>query len=138
MKSSIFWNITPCGPLKVYQSFGRTWSLHLQDRRISQARNQCEAATKKSLFFGLKKEATCSFETSVGFQWTAWCYIPEDRTLQVLNSINFQMYMYHRYHHHHHHGLSSWPVPVRSITTALPSPNFLSNVSGSALPTSRN
>jgi hypothetical protein len=27
-------------------------------------------------------EATCSFETSVDFQCTTQCYIPEDRTLQ--------------------------------------------------------
>jgi hypothetical protein len=30
--------------------------------------------------FTLKMEATCPFKTSVEFQWTPWCYIPEDRT----------------------------------------------------------
>jgi hypothetical protein len=31
-------------------------------------------------------EATCSSETSVGFQQTAWCYTPEDRTVDNLSS----------------------------------------------------
>jgi hypothetical protein len=30
----------------------------------------------------LKTEATCSSRTSNDFQWTTWCYIPEDGTLQ--------------------------------------------------------
>jgi hypothetical protein len=38
MKSSSFWDITPCGPLKVDQCFGGTYHLHLQYQRISQAR----------------------------------------------------------------------------------------------------
>jgi hypothetical protein len=42
MKSSIFWYVTPCGLLKVNQCFGGICCLHLQDRRISWARNQHE------------------------------------------------------------------------------------------------
>jgi hypothetical protein len=30
MKSTIFWDITPCSPLKVNQSFGGTYHLNLQ------------------------------------------------------------------------------------------------------------
>jgi hypothetical protein len=30
MKSSIFWDITPCTPLKVNRRFGGTYRLHLQ------------------------------------------------------------------------------------------------------------
>jgi hypothetical protein len=37
MKSIILWNITPCSWLKVSRRFGRTYRLHLQDRRISRA-----------------------------------------------------------------------------------------------------
>jgi hypothetical protein len=48
-KSSIFWDITPCSPLKVNRSFGETRCLHLQERRTSQARNQHEAGGKHSL-----------------------------------------------------------------------------------------
>jgi hypothetical protein len=54
LKSYVFWDVTPCIPLKINWSFGGTWYLHLQDRRISQARNQREAGNKQSsdlLFF---------------------------------------------------------------------------------------
>jgi hypothetical protein len=43
MKSSIFWDITPCSPLKVNWRFGGTCRLHLQGRKISRARNQRES-----------------------------------------------------------------------------------------------
>jgi hypothetical protein len=43
MKSSIFWDITPCSPLKVNRSFGGTCRFHLQGRKISLARNQRES-----------------------------------------------------------------------------------------------
>jgi hypothetical protein len=43
-KSSVFWDITPCSPLKINRRFGRTCHLHLQGRRISQARNQHESS----------------------------------------------------------------------------------------------
>jgi hypothetical protein len=36
MKSSIFWDITPCSSLKVNLCFGGTCRLHIQGRRISQ------------------------------------------------------------------------------------------------------
>jgi hypothetical protein len=49
IKSFIFWDITPCSPLKVSRLFGRTYRLHLHGRRISQARIQREAGSKQSL-----------------------------------------------------------------------------------------
>jgi hypothetical protein len=49
MKSSIFWDITPCSLLKVNRRFGGTYRLHLQDRRISEARNQYETCSKPML-----------------------------------------------------------------------------------------
>jgi hypothetical protein len=58
MKSSIFWNITQCYPLKVNRRIEGTCHLHLHGRRINQARNQLEAGSKKS------------------FQRTTWHYIP--------------------------------------------------------------
>jgi hypothetical protein len=42
MKSSIFWDITACSPLKVNWRFGGTCRLHLQGPRISRTRNQRE------------------------------------------------------------------------------------------------
>jgi hypothetical protein len=51
MKSSIFWKITPCSPLKVNRRFGGTRRLYLQGRRISRARNQSESRWQAELFF---------------------------------------------------------------------------------------
>jgi hypothetical protein len=42
----IFWDKTPCSPLKVNRRFGGTCCLHLQGRRISQPRNRREASRK--------------------------------------------------------------------------------------------
>jgi hypothetical protein len=38
-KSSAFWEVTPCIPLKTCPRFGEACRLHLQDGRISQARD---------------------------------------------------------------------------------------------------
>jgi hypothetical protein len=43
MKSTIFWDITPCSPMNVNRRFGRTYRLHLQGRRISWTRSQRES-----------------------------------------------------------------------------------------------
>jgi hypothetical protein len=97
-KNSVFWEITPCSPLKVNQHLGRTCRLHLQGRRLSKARNWHEASRMKikrfvansAIFFTLVsylaysstiKIETCYSETSVDLQRTTWSYIPEDKTL---------------------------------------------------------
>jgi hypothetical protein len=85
MKSSIFWDITLCSPLKVNQRLGGTCHLHVQDRRISQERNQHEAElcyllvscfTYSSI---LKTELTRFSEMLVDFQQTTQRYNPEDK-----------------------------------------------------------
>jgi hypothetical protein len=46
MKSSSFWDITPCRQLKVNRRFGGTYRLHLQDRTNRaryQRENRCQA-----------------------------------------------------------------------------------------------
>jgi hypothetical protein len=43
LKSTIFWDITHHSPLNVNRSFGETYRLHIQGRRISRARNQNES-----------------------------------------------------------------------------------------------
>jgi hypothetical protein len=48
LKSSIFWDIMPCSPLKVNRSFGGTWRLHLRGRIINQARNQRKTGSKQT------------------------------------------------------------------------------------------
>jgi hypothetical protein len=82
MKSSVFWDITPCSPLKINRLLGGTRSLHLQSWRISQVRNQREAGSKQKSW--KKMEAKRSSETSVDFQHTTWHYVPEDRSLHWL------------------------------------------------------
>jgi hypothetical protein len=78
-KSSIFWDIMQCSPLKVNRRFGRICRLHLKGRRICQTRNQ-KAGGKQS-DSTLKMEAIYCYETSIDFQRTTWHYIPKDRTL---------------------------------------------------------
>jgi hypothetical protein len=46
MKSSTFWDIIPCSPLKIYRHFVVIYYLHFQCRRTSHARNQDEAGSK--------------------------------------------------------------------------------------------
>jgi hypothetical protein len=44
LKSTIFWDTTPCSPLKVNRRFGGTYRLYFQGRKISRARNQRESS----------------------------------------------------------------------------------------------
>jgi hypothetical protein len=46
MKSTIFWDITPCSPLRFNRCFGGTYRLHLQGQRIRQTRSQHESKWK--------------------------------------------------------------------------------------------
>jgi hypothetical protein len=90
-------DITPCSRLKVNRCFGEICPLHLQCRRINQARNQDETAfdtffTLISCFAyssRLKIEAIYSSETSANFQRTMRHYSSEDRILEKL--INVQL-----------------------------------------------
>jgi hypothetical protein len=43
VKSSVFWDITPCSPSKVNRSFGGTCRLHLQGRKINQRESRWQA-----------------------------------------------------------------------------------------------
>jgi hypothetical protein len=40
--STIFWDITPCSPLKVNRRFGGTYRLHIRGRILSRAKKQRE------------------------------------------------------------------------------------------------
>jgi hypothetical protein len=93
IRSSIFWDITLCNPLKVKRRFGGTCRLHLQGRRISQALHQRDAGGKQRCYDTTEMEATCSSETVVDFQRTTWCYIPEDRNLHNHRSENLKSYI---------------------------------------------
>jgi hypothetical protein len=50
VKSIIFWDMTPWSPLSFNRHFGGTCRLHLQDRRINQARNQRESRWQAKLY----------------------------------------------------------------------------------------
>jgi hypothetical protein len=84
--SYIFWYITTCSPVKINRCVRGTYRLHLQGRRVSQARNQNEVGSKHSCSLAhssaLKMEAICFLEKSVDFHRTARRCILEDRTLQ--------------------------------------------------------
>jgi hypothetical protein len=75
MKSTVFWDITPCSPLKVNRRFGGTFRLNLQGR-ISRAKYQrkstllatCFSLVSCSDYLTLNMEAICFFETSVDFE----------------------------------------------------------------------
>jgi hypothetical protein len=54
MKSTIFWDMTPCSPVNFNRRFGGTNPHHLQGRRISRARNQkvaSRALKMEAIFF---------------------------------------------------------------------------------------
>jgi hypothetical protein len=68
MKNSIFWDITPCRPMKV--TFRRNMSLPSTGLKSN--------PNKKPTWIKM----------SVDFQQTARCYIPEDGTFQILSNFN--------------------------------------------------
>jgi hypothetical protein len=71
-KSYIFWDITPCSPLRVNRHYGGTCRLHLQDRRISQARNQRKGCGS----------ACCLLHTGLILRSWRWRrYVPPKRRL---------------------------------------------------------
>jgi hypothetical protein len=71
VKCSVIRDIMPCGLMNVNQHFGGSKKPVQKQQLFS------------SLAFSLtlKMEATCLSETSVDFQWSTWCYIPEGRIL---------------------------------------------------------
>jgi hypothetical protein len=74
----IFWDITPCSPLKINRHSSGTCRLHLQGRSIIQAINQHEGWSTKSGFlrsFFFEPDDGCN----IFLQWTTLRYIPEDR-----------------------------------------------------------
>jgi hypothetical protein len=56
LKFSVFWDITPCIPLKANRRFGGTCCLHLQNQRISYACCLLYAGILIGLFYDPKDE----------------------------------------------------------------------------------
>jgi hypothetical protein len=74
IKNSIFWDITPCNPLKVKQRFGETCRFHFQARRVSRLRATC---FHTGFLGGSIFDPKDSCEMSDDFQRTTRRYIPE-------------------------------------------------------------
>jgi hypothetical protein len=86
VKSSIFWCVTECSPLKVNRHFGEISRLHLQSLTVSQERKENEAGNKVSCLAyspTLKMEVICYSETSVDFERTTRSNITEDIALHI-------------------------------------------------------
>jgi hypothetical protein len=71
MKSTIFWDVTPCSSLKV------NW-------RFRGLPPNFTLVSSLAYSSALKMKVICSSETSVDFQWTTQHYISEDSTLYIL------------------------------------------------------
>jgi hypothetical protein len=87
MKSSVFWDITPCNPLSVNRRFGGTYRLHLQGRRISQASSACHLLSSWFLAWLILRpwrwRRHAPPKRQLDFQLSTWRYIPEDRTVHI-------------------------------------------------------
>jgi hypothetical protein len=90
LKSTVFWDITPCCPLKVNRRFGGTYCLNLQGRAELCCFTLVSSSANSST---LKMEAIWSFETSADFQRTTRRYIPEDGTLHNHRCENLKCYI---------------------------------------------
>jgi hypothetical protein len=102
MKSTIFWDVTPCSPLRVNRRFGGTCRLRLQGRINNFSKKPASKQVASTLLVyhmlacwflaenipsTLKMEAICSSETSVDTRRTTRRYIPEVDTLQLITVI---------------------------------------------------
>jgi hypothetical protein len=72
---AVFWDITSYDPVKVSRRFEGTYRLHLQGRRVSQARNPHEASTSS----GLKNVGLLSPDYMALY--------PSRQTLQILHNL---------------------------------------------------
>jgi hypothetical protein len=91
LEGSMFWNVTPCRPLKVNWRFGEICRFHLQGRPLISTCFTLIYCLAYNLT--LKMNAKYSSEMSVEFQQTTWRYIPEDRTLHNHRCENLKSYI---------------------------------------------
>jgi hypothetical protein len=100
MLSSVFWDASPCSPLKVNRHSRGTSRLHFQGWWVSQARQLCLPPVSCSFLAWLtlkplKMEATCSSGVSDGLQRTTGRYIPEDGTFHNYCWENLKSHKYY-------------------------------------------
>lgn len=90
-QSAVFCDATPCSPVRVHRRFEGTYCLHLQERKLNQARNQHGSACQLLLLVyclafssTLEMKAMCCSETS-GVLGTTQCYNPEGPAMGAFN-----------------------------------------------------
>jgi hypothetical protein len=66
-KRVLYWDITPCSPLKISWPIGGTCRLHPQGPRISQARNQSETASRVIAAWRWGRYVSANFRLT--FKW---------------------------------------------------------------------
>jgi hypothetical protein len=89
MKSTVFWDITQCSPLKVNRRFGGTCRLHLQDARINVAMlSTCFQAGILLHLFDPEEGGDILLRYVGYFQRTKWRYIPEDSSFHFIPLIS--------------------------------------------------
>jgi hypothetical protein len=91
IKSSFFWVIMPCSPLKVNRNFGGTYRHYLQGLKISQARKQLEVGSKQSFML-----VSCSAYSS-----TLKMNVPPKRRLTFQRTIQRYILKVKTLHNHH-------------------------------------
>jgi hypothetical protein len=96
LNNSVFWDITPCSPLKVKRCFVGIYRFLLQcptsrtryQRGLPAAFNLVSC----SAYSTLKMEAICSSETSLDFQRITRRYIPDDSSTHNHRCKNLKSY----------------------------------------------
>lgn len=86
MKSTIFYNVTPCSLVGVYRRLGGKHCLHLQCWRLrwtSKQQARCFLLAPSHLLLTLKIEVVCSSKMSVKFYKTTRRHVPKTSTLEL-------------------------------------------------------
>jgi hypothetical protein len=76
IKINIFWDMTPCNPVEIYQRFGETYCLHLHGWRENQA-NRCWSCMNCPW---RKDEEVCNL-------FVVSCFDPEDGSSKFLRNV---------------------------------------------------
>jgi hypothetical protein len=87
MKTSIFWDITPCSPLELNRRFGGTCR-----QGKNQRKRRWQACFFLGLFFGHEDGEVMFFRNVINFERTIRRYRPEYRTLHNFNLVQYKPY----------------------------------------------
>jgi hypothetical protein len=101
MNTSVFWDITPCSPLKINRRFVRTRRLHLQRRRISRTSVKVD-----------EKQGSVPQKRVLILKELHGSYIPEDGALHKYRCQNLRSYILTLFSYRCL-GLPNGPLPIR-------------------------